>query len=316
MRFLIIVLMLVASNKNSYTQACCCTSAGANYSILPNLNKQVIGLRYAYSNYITTTTTTHTHMMGGKEMVMTDLGKAGTQTMNTLEMFGRFSLYKGLQLSVFVPVHVRAEKVDGQMQRTAGLGDMSFLLQYSLLNPLKCNGKETKHQLRLGAGAKLPSGEFKLNSKDLFSSSLQLGTGSVDFLMNAVYTLRFKKFGFNTTAAYKINTTNPQGYRFGNKFQAGTNFFFVLDVKEIKLMPSVGFNYEHQLKNTNQKLLLDYTGGDYMNASVGFDVYYKQFAFSSSITPAVMNKLNWTGESKSRFNVEMGVFYNFSITKK
>ncbi len=316
MRFLIIVLVLIASNTNAYTQACCCTSAGANYSVLPNLNKQVIGLRYAYSNYSTTTSTTHTHMMGGKEMVMTDLGKQGTQSMNTLELFGRFNLYKGLQLSVFVPVHILEEKADGETQRASGLGDMSFLLQYNLLNAAKCDGKKTKHQLRLGAGAKLPSGEFKLNSSDAFTSALQLGTGSVDFLTNAVYTFRFKKFGFNTSAAYKINTTNPQGYRFGNKVQAGTNFFFVLDVKEIKLMPSVGFNYEHQFKNTNQKILLDYTGGDYLNASVGFDVYYKQFAFSSSVSPAVMNHLNWTGENKNRFNVEAGVFYNFSITKK
>lgn len=302
MKPFLIVLMLVASCTGAYTQACCYTGAATDYSILPNLNKHVVGLRYSYSNYFSEAHRMNHHEQHGT--VSTDL--------HSLEIFGRFNLIEHLQLSVFIPVNFIGQSSMGVTDKTNSLGDMSLLLQYSLLNPLKCNGKKTKHQLRLGAGIKLPSGEFKMAETNMPMTSVQLGTGSVDFFTNAIYTFRLKNFGFNTSVAYKINTTNTMHYRFGDKLQVGTIFFYVFEVKEIQFMPSIGFNYEHQFENSNQKILLDYTGGDFLNAVVGFDVYYQQFAFSSSVSPAVMNRLNWTGENKNKFNVTAGVFYNFS----
>lgn len=298
--------MLVASVTNAYTQACCCTGAGANYSILPNLNKHIIGVRYSYKNYFSETQSLNPELNG----------TITRQHLNTLELFGRFNLTKRLQLSVFLPVSFIQQQSKISTDKTSGLGDMSFLLQYNLLDPLKCNGKKTKHQLRLGLGTKLPTGEFKMNADDLFSTNLQLGTGSIDFIGNAIYTFRYKEFGFNTSVSCKFNTTNNKGYRFGDKLQSGTNFFYVFDVKEVQLMPAVGFNYEHQFSNGKDGRLLDFTGGDFLSSVVGFDVYYKQFAFSSSVSPAMMNHLNWNGENKNRFNVELGVFYNFSTNSK
>lgn len=301
------VLVLVASITNAYTQACCCTGAGANYSILPNLSKHVIGLRYTYKNYYSQTHSLNPELNG----TMTN------QNLNSLELFGRFNLKDRLQLSFYVPFSfIRQTNSKAVTEKAAGLSDISFLLQYNLLNPLKCNGKKSKHQLRLGVGTKLPTGEFKMNANDLFSTNLQLGTGSIDFLANAIYTFRFKGFGFNTIVSYKLNTTNNKGYRFGDKVQTGMNLFYVFDVKEIQLMPMVGLNFEHQFSNKKEGRNLNFTGGDFLTNAIGFDIYYKQFAFTSSISPAVMNHLNWNGENKNRFNLEAGVFYNFSTNKK
>lgn len=306
MRYVLIVMMLLASFTNAFTQACCCTGVGANYSILPNLDKHVIGLRYTYRNYFS-----ETHSLNPEQN-----GKVTQQYMNSLELFGRFNLYKRLQLSVFVPVNfIQQHDTKNGKANAAGLGDLSFLLQYNLLNPLKCNGKKSKHQLRLGLGAKLPSGEFKMDPDEMFATSLQLGTGSVDFIANTIYTYRYSGFGLNASAGYKYNTVNTMGYKFGDKIQSAINVFYVIDVKTVQLMPNVVFNYEHQFYNQKTKRKLTFTGGDFMTASLGFDIYYKQFAFSSSCSPAVMNKLNWNGENKNRINVEAGVFYNFSTTK-
>ena len=81
-------------------------------------------------------------------------------------------------------------------------------------------------------------------------------------------------------------------------------------------MPTAGLNFEHQFENKMKGRLLDYTGGDFVNTSVGIDIYYKQFAFSSSVSPAVVNRLNWPGENRNRLNIEAGIFYNFSTSKK
>ena len=306
MKSLLVVLVLIAPFTKTYTQACCCTGAGANYSILPNLNQHVIGLRYTYRNYFSETHSLNPELDG----------TITNQHLNSLEIFGRFNLNKRLQLSVFMPVSFIQQTARGVTQKTAGLGDMSFLLQYNVLDPQKCNGKKSKHQLRLGIGTKLPSGEFSMTADDMFNTNLQLGTGSIDFLTNAVYTYRYNSFGFNTSISYKYNTVNNHHYRFGDKVQSGTSFFYIIGIKQVQLMPSVGFNYEHEFSNKLGGATLDYTGGDFLNTLVGFDVYYKQFAFSSSISPAMMNHLNWNGENKNRFNAEAGVFYNFSTNKK
>lgn len=312
MKFYLIVLMLGASITNAYTQACCCTGAGANYSILPNLDKHVVGMRYTYSHY-STTTYPEVHMqMGGEDMVMTGEAVKGTENMNTLDIFGRFNLYKGLQLSVFVPVHFLEEKSAGQFKRTSGLGDMSFLLQYAILDPNKCTGKKSKHQLRLGAGLKLPSGQFSMTSDGKYTIDLQLGTGSVDFLFNAVYTYRYKKMGFNLLSSYKRNTVNTKQFRFGDKFNTGASVFYILSpVKDVVLMPSLGLSYDQLFYNELKKENLHNTGGKYLNLNTGIDISYKHISLSTTVSPVLMRISNWEGEPSPRLSFETGLYYNF-----
>lgn len=306
MKSLLIVGVMLAIYSTAYSQACCCTGVGSNYSILPNLDKHVIGLRYTHRTYFSETHSLNPELDG----------KVTNQRINSVELFGRFNIYKRLQLSVFIPVNfISQHDTKGGTEKTAGPGDMSFLFQYNLLNPLKCNGKKWKQQLRLGAGFKLPVGEFKMGIDQMFATSLQLGTGSVDFITNAIYTFRLNGFGLNAGAGYKFNTANTQGYRFGDKVQSNASVFYVFDIKSVQLMPLVGVNYEHQFYNRKKGRALSFTGGDFLTAAVGLDVYYKQFACSATFSPAVMNRLNWNGENKNKFNVEAGVFYNFSTSK-
>ena len=305
MKYFIALLLLIAAAYEVHSQACCCTGAGANYSILPNLNKHVVGLRYTYRNYFSETTSLNPELDGG----------ITNQQLNTVELFGRFNVINQLQLSVFMPVSFIQQQTKESKSFVAGLGDMSLLLQYNVLNPLRCNGKKSKHQLRLGVGVKLPSGDFSMNSSDMFNTNLQLGTGSVDFPFNAIYTYRIQNFGLNAIAGYRLNTANTKAYRFGNRVQAALNLFYIFDIKQVQLMPTAGVNYEYQCNNRMSGKILKYTGGHFITASMGFDIYYKQFAFSASLSPAVMNRLNWSGETQNRFNAEAGFFYNFSTNK-
>src|ERR1019366_5085197 len=114
MKKILLVCVLVAFYANIYPQACCCSSAGGNYSILPNLDKHVIGIRYSYSDYNTTIYPgTNMVMPNGDQMNMTGNGKAAFEPMNTLDLFGRFKLPERFNLSVFLPVHILTEKSEG-----------------------------------------------------------------------------------------------------------------------------------------------------------------------------------------------------------
>lgn len=307
MKFILWLLLSASVCLHIQAQSCCCTGAGSNYTILPNLNRHVIGLRYTFKNYYSVARSLNPELDG-------DVTR---QHLHTTELFGRFNMTNRLQLSVFVPVNYITQHTAEEKTNAHGLGDISFLLQYNLINPLRCTGRNDKHQLRLGIGSKLPSGDFRMSDKDLFLTNLQLGTGSVDFISSVIYTFRIKGWGVNTAVAYKLNTVNPQHYRFGDRLQAGINAFYVFETNQgLQLMPSIALNYEYQLHNRHKGKLLTFTGGQFLNASVGFDIYYKRFAFSSAFSPALMNQLNWSGENRNRFNFEAGVFYNFSTQTK
>lgn len=304
-RYLILLVWLTAIiNSNMYAQSCCCTGAGSNWSILPNINKHTIGARYTYrSSYSIYPSSLNPEMNG----------KRTNEYMHTAEIFGRFRVHERLQLSVYLPVNIIQQNEAGKFSKSAGLGDMMFLLQASLLDPAKCNGRVSKHQLRVGAGLKLPSGQFSMDKNYMFTTNLQLGTGSVDFLFNAIYTYRFKQFGFNLLSSYKLNTYNPQQFKFGDKVQAGANLFYVFDIKEsgVQLMPTVGVYYDHNFSNRKAKDELGYTGGTFVTSTIGLDIYYKRFALSASFIPTAYNKLNWSGELKQKYAIEAGVYYNF-----
>ena len=297
---------LLAAYINISAQSCCCASTGSNWSIMPNLEKHVIGARYYYKTFYSV----YPHSLNP------ELSNSRTEEqLHTMELFGRFNIAKRLQLSIFLPVNIISQTDRKGDSRSAGLGDMSFMLQYGLLDPLRCNGKTSKHQLRLGAGVKLPSGQFSMTAANMFATSLQLGTGSVDFLFNGIYTYRFKQFGFNLTAAYRLNTANPYQYKFGDRVQSGASFFYVIPVKALSIMPQIGINYDHGFFNHSKKEKLSYTGGDFLTATAGLDIYYKSIAFTTAFTPALVNRLNWSGELRQKYFFEVGVFYNFQTKK-
>jgi hypothetical protein len=312
MRAILIALVLAASYANVNSQACCCNTSSSNYSILPNLDNHIVGIRYSYSSYNATAYPVMNMVMSGEQMSMMGPGQAALQRMNTLEVFGRIKLPYRFNLSIFLPVHIMSESYSGSFQRSAGLGDASALLQFSVFDPHKCTAKPIKHQLKFGFGVKAPTGQFKMDADGMTSTDFEMGTGSVDFLMNAVYTLSYKQFGFNVISAYKKDLVNKQQLRYGDKLKEGVNVFYILQpFKGIAVTPNVGINYDHVFYNVYQKQALTYTGGDYINASAGFDVYYKHFAFSSSISPTLVSILNWSGEPVQRFSFETGVYYKF-----
>ena len=313
MKTILLVLMLAASCQSIYSQACCCSSAGGNYSVLPEMDSHVVGMRYTFSSFNATTYPSMNMNMSGMDMTMLGPGVPTTENMNTLDVFARVALPKRFFISVFLPVHILNERTQGSSNTLAGLGDVSALLQYAVFNTKKCTGKESKHQLKLGVGVKAPTGKFSMTPDGMYSTDLQLGTGSVDFLFNAVYTYRYKKFGINATAAYKKNLVNADGFRFGDNIKTSIEPFYLFKLPhQLSIMPKGGVSYEYLFYNNYNKQALNYTGGQYLFAKAGLEVYYKSMAFSASVSPVLLSISNWSGEPYELFSIETGVYYSFS----
>jgi hypothetical protein len=250
--------------------------------------------------------------MNGMDMTMMGPGVPTKGSVNSLELFGRFNLPKRFQIAVSVPVTFLREQSDQSTDRSAGLGDVSVMAIYSIFNPKKFENKKSKHQIRVAMGVKAPTGKFSMTTDGLFTTDLQLGTGSVDFLFNAIYTYRYRAFGINVSSSYKKNLTNKDHYQFGDNMIEGLNAFYVVKLpKGFTVTPKVGTTYDHMFYNVYNKELLTGTGGDVLKAVAGIDIYYRHFALSTSIAPVLLSVANWVGEPVPLWSFETGIYYNF-----
>ena len=107
MKFIFICITLTAFYTGANAQACCCTSAGGSYSILPNIDEHLVGLRYSYSKWSSTTYPSMNMNMNGMDMTMMGASTPAAENMSTLDVFARFALPKRFFISVFVPVCIK-----------------------------------------------------------------------------------------------------------------------------------------------------------------------------------------------------------------
>jgi hypothetical protein len=126
-----------------------------------------------------------------------------------------------------------------------GLGDILFLANYKAVSEKKLGA--AKQTLWLGGGIKLKTGKYQVDASDpSFTAgdfNSQVGTGSTDFLINATHNLLWNSHGIVTNLAYRINTTNDQQFRFGNRVYINAAYFHSWPIHLTTVRPMLGLNY-------------------------------------------------------------------------
>jgi hypothetical protein len=177
------------------------------------------------------------------------------------------------------------------------------LLNYKLFDKTTPNGK-LNQQLWMGAGLKLPTGQFNIDVTDPMLVSLantQTGSASTDFMLNAIYNVTINKLGVNTHVSYKINTANKDKYSFGNKFSSGAIAYYTLSKNKINFMPNLGVSYEHTATNTLQSQKVAFTGGNLSLATAGLEIGFKKFTVGGNIQlPLTQNFAGGQTEAKEK----------------
>jgi len=145
----------------------------------------------------------------------------------------------------------------------------------------------------LGGGIKLPTGKFRsIDDGNVANPNMQKGTGSFDFIINGVYTIRYKKAGINTEASYRLNTVNRDNYRFGNRINLSMKAFLWLKAKDVSFLPNAGFSFENAGKNTRNNYEKYFTGGNSVYATAGMETYFKSFNLGFSFQQPVAYNLS------------------------
>ncbi|AMM52595.1 hypothetical protein TH61_17345 [Rufibacter sp. DG15C] len=278
-KILLLSLFLFTFSFSSYACDGGCTMGGNYLGILPQFHKNFVGTRFTTRSY--TIQTMHTHEHDGVPMTHQDIIE---EVYSTAEVWGRYVPMKDVQVLAFVPYAFNEERSSRGTTKYSGLGDITLLVNYSLFNTGDSARHAFKHSLQLGGGVKLPTGTHSLHrSEESYSTSLQPGTGSTDFLVNVIYTVRYGKMGLNNDFTYRFNSENSDGYSFGDRFSGSSNLFYWYKLENVlTLLPSAGLYYEHALADKFSDLH-DSKPGDAFFANLGLNVYVKKVGLEATL---------------------------------
>ncbi|MES1215757.1 MAG: transporter, partial [Bacteroidota bacterium] len=259
MAFFCISLLFIFSSR-----ACeiCGCGVGTQYiGLLPQFNHHFFGTRYRFSSFNT--------------RLYDDPSEFSKDFYQTIEFWGGLNIGKRWQLLGFVPYNIVYQNSDEGITHRNGLGDITLLANYKLLDKLSGSKHTVSQQIWIGGGVKLPTGKFSVDPSDPDLASIansQVGSGSTDFLLNAQYNIRINKIGISSNVGYKINTTNKDNYKFGNRFSANSFVFYTVPVGKTVLMPNIGILYDHSAANDLQNTKINLTGGNLLMASAGTEI--------------------------------------------
>jgi hypothetical protein len=305
MKKIIFLTLLLAHGIAVYScDVCGCSLGGNYYGILPLYNKNFVGLRWSQAKF-------YAYMDHHSDYLPPE---HSNDTYSKVELWGRFYINKRLQVFAFVPYSYNTMNGTEQVVSAHGLGDITVMANYLLINTGEDKEKKFKHTWLAGGGIKLPTGSFNLQDQGkIVNRNFQMGTGSTDFLVTSVYTVRYQKVGMNIESGYKINTRNSDDYLFGNQFHASTQFFYWQNLKPFSLLPNAGLYYETAARHKEGNILQAKTGGEALLFTAGLETYYKTFTLGVSYQSPIAQKYNSdnvaTITSRNRWGISLT--YNF-----
>lgn len=276
-KLLLLYLLLMAMSTEVFACDICGCGVGSYYiGILPEFSKRIIGLRYRYNSL-------HTHIgAGGATSYLTT-----QERYQTAELWGGWMIGKKFRLMASLPLSFNEKLNQGKTSSKIGLGDIAAQGFYRVFNTSKTIGSRLLVQtLWMGAGVKAPTGKYDRPDKSENAESaniFQLGTGSTDVTINAMYDLRIQDVGINTSAGYKINTTNAEGYRYGNKFNANLQAYYKFRIKnKLTIAPNAGVLFERAKKDLDNGFRADVSGGKLLLGSIGLESTFKHIAIGAN----------------------------------
>jgi hypothetical protein len=271
-KFLLAVVCLLGMQSTALACDICGCASGASYmGTMPQIQRSFVGMRYNWRSY--TVTPAHSNE-----------GGLISENYHSADVWARYFPHKRVQVLAFVPYTYYSRQSDMQNIRTQGLGDISLMAGYMVYNTGDSIGKRWKHTFSVNAGVKLPTGQFNIRHNGLrLTPNMQPGTGSVDYLANLFYTIRYNKVGITTDANARFCSTNSNSYKVGNRYNASARFFVwqKLDFNS-SILPSVGLSYDYATKDTDFRKDVAESGGSGTFATIGVEYYYRRFAVGAN----------------------------------
>lgn len=295
---LVLLVSLLFFNNAFACDICGCGNGSSFVGLLPRSGNALVGIRHQTSRF-----TSH----GYSNFYHTE------ETYQTTELWGRFFPAKKLQTLVFLPYrqNERYEVRSSTNTQNKGLGDAIILAHYNVFNSFldSTNTSGISQNLMLGGGVKLPTGKFEETfNSEAVNPNYQLGTGSTDFLLSAIYLIKYKNWGINTELGSRITTKNKDDYQFGNRINGAIKLFYVKNINLFSVMPNAGIMVDYATQDKQKSSVVMNTGGHLVASTFGLETYLKKVNIGFNYQMPLVEKLGG-GEikAKSQFQVHLSL---------
>lgn len=285
----------------TYVQGSACDICGNNpnsmyIGLLPNYSSHFVGVKHRFMRF---------------ETEHNDKQEYGKDVLNELTLWGRYNLSKRLQLYASIPYLVNDRTDNHSKYVIHGLGDISLMGNYTLIDNSDSLNQSTYHFLQTGLGLKLPTGQSNLIANgNTVIPMLQLGTGSTDFLASFFYMMRLKKLGWSIDGSYKYNTTGTNDYRMGNSFNLNLKAFYWYQLPKIAWVPNAGMSYEQMNANIDRGTPKELTGGYSLLSSIGFNMFKDKYSIGANLQLPMYQNIN-SGFTSGSLRISTQINYFF-----
>ncbi len=232
---------------------------------------------------------------------------------NRFEITGQYFINQKWNIQAVLPYVNNQEIVDGRwIYDVWGIGDPTIIQNYQLFNTKDI--KDTtffSHRLSVGMGIKLPVGSINQTfGNGTPNLDLQTGTGSWDGILSSTYISKYQNLGFILNANYKFNSSNSEGYKYGNTTNVLANFFYQIKFKNMVLMPMIGGyaelageDYQNQIKQVN-------SGGKLLFGDANLSIFIKKLRFQVNYQHGFASLLNDSNQLKTLYKINFNITYN------
>lgn len=299
----LILFALLIHDANA-CDVCGCASGSSYLGILPQFHKNLIGVRQSYQRFGHPNTSLN---FNGESQVFND-HFYGT------ELWARYYINPKIQVFAFVPyrTHVRQESEGNTLIN--GLGDIQLNGYYTFFQNEGDTAKDWSQVLMLGGGLRLPTAKYQQRDAigNMMPLPFQVGTGGHSQVLQAIYTLRYKGWGWNNDISYRINHENELGYTLGNTFQSHTSLFYWWQSPKMSysFMPHIGINHERMSYDKEFGFQKENTGGITTLATAGLDFYRGRLFIQSFLQiPIILDLGEAQPRSAFRGGLNVGWFF-------
>lgn len=300
------ILLICLFIDSSFATAC--EMCNCYLGIQPGYNQHAIGVNYRYREFkgphVHGNADGHDHHHETAEVPEVH------EVYNTIDFNGRIYPAAKLQLLFNFPYSINYNLEDGrQVGAVSGMGDAFLMGMYQLFNS-GMDSTRLRHRMFVGAGVKAPTGIYDEMINGELDQHRQPGTGSWDVMTGVSYIAKYNKAGLSADVIYKINSVNPQGYRFANRLNLNTSLFYSLNYGSWVFLPNAGFFIEQAGEDSQDGVPQDNTGGVILMGGAGMDIYFGRMALR--FTGQLPVAQEWNGlQPDNKFRVITGLQFVF-----
>ncbi len=298
MQRIITLCVLMVYTINMYAcNICGCSAMSGTPGILPKFQSHFIGIRQSI-RYVEAT-----HPVS----LLTPVEQKSKEQYLSTEIWGRWYPHKRIQVFGFVPFNQFTKTESNSTTQLNGLGDVSLLINYLIIQTPDTTSKSFRQVWMAGSGIKLNTGKYQIGE----SPGFQLGSGTNDLQLYTSHTARYGNAGVLNELQYRITGTNPDYYKFGNKFNWSTKLFYWKKLGRTSILPSIGVFYEKGKYDIWRSIRQAKTGSQLTMSGVGIDIYFKNLAITGNCYLPIHQYIN-AGLVKEQSRIQINLIYNFN----